>query len=153
MKEIKGDLIKFAKEFNFDIIAHGCNCFCTMGSGIAKTIKEEFPIAYEMDLKTIKGDINKLGNYTIAVQHTINNNFLVMIVNCYTQYRYDASSKPFDYEAFTLCMRKINHDYKGKIIGLPQIGAGLAGGNWNIIKKIIEKELKDMDVTIVYYKN
>jgi len=60
--------------------------------------------------------------------------------------------KPFDYEALTLCMRKINHQYKGNKIGLPLIGAGLAGGDWNVIEKIIEKELKDMDVTIVKFK-
>ena len=49
-------------------------------------------------------------------------------------------------------MRKINHQYKGNKIGLPLIGAGLAGGDWNVIEKIIEKELKDMDVTIVKFK-
>ena len=50
-------------------------------------------------------------------------------------------------------MRKINHNYRNKRIGLPLIGAGLAGGDWNRIKKIIEKELCDMDVTIVHFKS
>ena len=35
IKYIKGDLIKLAQKGKFDIIAHGCNCFCTMGAGIA----------------------------------------------------------------------------------------------------------------------
>lgn len=38
MKEIEGDLIQMALNGDFDIIAHGCNCFNTMRSGIAKTI-------------------------------------------------------------------------------------------------------------------
>ena len=79
------------------------------------------------------------------------------IVNSYTQYLYgknhaDGVSKPLDYDALTLCMRKINHVFKGKHIGLPTIGAGLAGGDWNRIKSIIQTELKDCDVTVVIYK-
>jgi O-acetyl-ADP-ribose deacetylase (regulator of RNase III) len=152
MKEVEGDLIKLAKEGNFEVIAHGCNCFCTMGAGIAKSIREQFPEAYETDCKTLTGDIDKLGNYTAAWVYDNSKKRVFGVVNCYTQYGHDASTKPFDYEAFTLCMRKINHQFHGKRIGLPKIGAGLAGGDWNIIKTVIEKELKDMDVTIVHYK-
>mgnify|MGYP001795501660 FL=1 len=39
MKTIKGDLVKLAIKGEFDLIIHGCNCFCTMGAGIAKTIR------------------------------------------------------------------------------------------------------------------
>ena len=48
-------------------------------------------------------------------------------------------------------MRKMNHVFKGKHIGLPQIGAGLAGGDWNRIKNIIQTELTDCKVTVVIY--
>lgn len=63
----------------------------------------------------------------------------------------DGVKNPLDYEALTLCMRKINHTFVGKKIGLPKIGSNLAGGDWNIIKEIIKKELKDCDVTVVIY--
>ena len=36
-------------------------------------------------------------------------------------------------------------DYK---VGLPKIGAGLAGGDWKIIETMIESVLHDCDVTI-----
>jgi hypothetical protein len=44
--------------------------------------------------------------------------------------------------------------FSNKRIGIPQIGAGLARGDWNIIKGIIEKVFCDDtdDVTIVYYQ-
>lgn len=151
MKEIKGDLIKLAKEGNFDFIAHGCNCFCRMGSGIAKQVAKEIPDAVIKDNLTIPGDINKLGNYTMGVIKS-DNKIVGEIFNCYTQYGHNPSDKPLDYEALTLCLRKINHEFKGGKIGLPTIGAGLGGGDWNIIKQIIETELKDMDVTIVYFE-
>jgi O-acetyl-ADP-ribose deacetylase (regulator of RNase III) len=49
-------------------------------------------------------------------------------------------------------MKKINYKFKGKHIGLPLIGCGLAGGDVTIVKKIIQEELKDCTVTIVNYK-
>jgi len=57
-----------------------------------------------------------------------------------------------DYDALRMCMRKINHEFPGRKIGLPKIGCGLAGGDWNIVQGIIEDELHDCDVTIVNYK-
>jgi O-acetyl-ADP-ribose deacetylase (regulator of RNase III) len=49
-------------------------------------------------------------------------------------------------------MKKMNKVFEGKHIGLPKVGAGLAGGDWSIIEKIIIKELKDFKVTVVNYK-
>jgi O-acetyl-ADP-ribose deacetylase (regulator of RNase III) len=143
MHEIKGNLITLAKEGSFDIIAHGCNCFNTFGHGIAKEVKERLPEAYAVDCKTKKGDFTKLGNYTGCIYKDFT------ILNCYTQFSYSGSVPSLDYEALTLVMRKINHNFPAKSIGLPTIGCGLAGGDWAIVQKIIEKELKDMVVTIV----
>jgi len=46
-------------------------------------------------------------------------------------------------------MRIIKNDFSGKRIGYPLIGAGLAGGNWRIISKIIDEELNGEDHTLV----
>ena len=56
MKRKQGDLLQYAQEGVFDVIIHGCNCFCTMGAGIAKAIKARFPEAYQADCQTPKGD-------------------------------------------------------------------------------------------------
>jgi O-acetyl-ADP-ribose deacetylase (regulator of RNase III) len=168
--EINGDLIELAKQGKFDVIAHGCNCFCNMGAGIAPQMAKAFYAdKMEMEKQKYKGDINKLGTIDYhEVTDTGNElrlsnpndlyvgDVLVTIVNCYTQYKYgknytDSMAKPLDYEALTLCMRKINLIFKALHIGLPQIGAGLAGGDWERIKQIIQTELKDCNVTIVIY--
>lgn len=161
IKVIKGDLIKLAKEGQFDVITHGCNCFCTMGAGIAVPMKQNFHCdRFEKEGLLHRGDINKLGTIDYEVQH-INIGLTSMdliVVNSYTQYRYgrnhtDGDKLPVDYDAITLCMRKINHTFPGKTIGLPMIGAGLAGGDWAKIFGIIKEELTDMNIVIVkYYK-
>lgn len=155
-QEIKGDLIELAKIGTFDIIAHGCNCFHTMGSGIARKIRENFPAAFDMDKKTSYGSSRKLGTYS-------NSNHLAekidvwvgrkgfCVLNLYTQYNYGVDKVHLDYDALRCCLAKVNLDFKGKTIGLPTIGCGLAGGDWDRVKKIIQEELKDMYVTVVLY--
>lgn len=150
MREVEGDLIQMALNGDFDAIAQGCNCFNTMNSGIAKSIRDVWPEVYIVDCQTQKGDYNKLGttsHYGVSVK---NNKFLY-IANCYTQYNYgrELGKVYVDYDAIAMCMNKLNHDLKGKKLGLPMIGCGLAGGDWNIVKNIIETRLIDVDVTIV----
>ena len=195
--EIEGNLITIAQRGHFDVIAHGCNCFCTMGAGIAPQMAEAFgcdefkmeqtvTTEYDEDSEesyTIptknKGDINKLGNIDYEHQYLWFDHPMVkepgvaiamtskspgqakvkdlIVVNAYTQYMYgrnhaDGDKSPVDYAAIEICMKKINHLFKGRHIGLPKIGAGLAGGDWEKIKQIIKDELKDCIVTIVIYK-
>lgn len=165
-QEIEGDLIKLALEGKFDVITHGCNCMCTMGAGIAPQMAKTFGCD-KFDLENIiyQGDINKLGQIEHRNFYIKNNkiHFLekfnqinLSVVNSYTQMFPGKPSPgcqiPLDYEALTLCLRKINYIFKGKHIGLPLIGCGLAGGDWNLVKKIIQNELKDMEITVVHYK-
>ena len=154
-QEIEGDLIKLANEGTFDVITHGCNCMSTMGAGIAPQMAKAFGVnQYPLESFGRSGDINKLGQIEWYVER---DGPIPFVVNSYTQYNYgrnhiDGDITPFDYVAFTLCMRKMNHIFKGKHIGMPKIGAGLAGGNWQLIHQIIVRELKDCIVTIVIYK-
>ena len=46
-------------------------------------------------------------------------------------------------------MKQVKQNFYGKRIGYPMIGSGLAGGDWDQIKDIIEEELKDEDHTLV----
>ena len=149
MRKIKGDLIELAIDGEFDLIIHGCNCFCTMGAGIAKTIKLKFPEAYKADLKTEKGDKSKLG--TISVAETETENGKLIIVNGYTQFYWRGNGNKADYDAIRNVFQKVKEKFSGLRIGYPAIGAGLAGGDWNIISEIIEQELDGEKHTFVEY--
>lgn len=160
MKIVKGDLIKLALQGEFDYIAHGCNCFNRQKSGIAKQMVATFGTdKFEME-NWLAGAINKLGcndgrmfRVDGKYAHPDNNGNLG-VLNCYTQYNYGRDGKRYvDYDALRLCMRKLNHEFAGSKIGLPKIGCGLAGGDWAVVRGIIEEELKNCDVTIVEYEN
>jgi O-acetyl-ADP-ribose deacetylase (regulator of RNase III) len=149
MNMIEGDLISLALEGRFDVIVHGCNCFCTMGAGIARAIQEEFPEAYAADMVTIKGDRGKLGDFSFATVKRAGHE--ITIVNGYTQFQYYGQSVLVDYQAIRQLFQKIRHQFSGKKIGYPKIGAGLAGGDWARIAEIIDRELADEDHCLVMY--
>jgi len=148
MKVTQGDLIKKAKDGEFDLIVHGCNCFCEMGAGIAKGIKREFPEAYLADKSTTKGDRKKFGTCSFAEVEGRN----LIVVNAYTQFDFRGRGVKVDYNAVRSCMGWIKLNFPGKRIGIPKIGAGLARGDWDTIARIIEDELGNEDVTLVEYK-
>jgi O-acetyl-ADP-ribose deacetylase (regulator of RNase III) len=150
MKRLYGDLLQFAREGVFDVIVHGCNCQCQMGAGIAKSIKAAFPEAYEADCKTPKGDRSKLGSTSHALVKSSGASFTV--VNAYTQFHWRGNGVKVDYDAVRSCMRLVKQQFSGSRIGYPMIGAGLAGGDWDIISEIIEAELFGQDHTLVVFQ-
>ncbi len=152
---LKGNLIDLAEQANFNLIVHGCNCFHTMGSGIAEQIRLRYPQAYAVDVdQTVKGDKNKLGRFTYTVvQGPLPLWWKFTIVNAYTQYNYGRGGPHLDYNALRSVFRRIRKDFPpATIIGYPKIGAGLGGGNWQTIQQIIDEELNGMTHQVVTLK-
>ena len=148
IKEVKGDLLDLFDQGEFDIIAHGANCHCLMGSGIAAQIKKRFPSVWFADLYSKMKPIEKFGNFTMAISQ----GYTGVIVNLYTQYNPGPNA---DLTAIRMCMKKLAYLTKSlnrSTIGLPLIGCGIGGLDWKDVRIIIEKELKDFDVTIVHYE-
>lgn len=151
MKELNGDLISLGVDGHFDVIIHGCNCQCIMGAGIAKSIKSRIPEAYKADLKTVKGDSGKLGNYSSAT--VMYGDHQLTVVNAYTQLNWRGKGVKVDYSAIRSAFKKVATEFNGKKIGYPLLGAGLAGGDWALISEIIAEELEGQDHTLVRYGN
>ena len=154
IKYVKGDLLRDAK--NYDIIIHGCNCFHTMGAGIAAGVRKLYPEAYEADKKTPYGLKSKVGKFSF-------HRYLeFMIINAYTQYGYNINengmdsteSKTFREEAIKKVFEelKINFGGQNKVFAFPLIGAGLADGNWENISRIIENALPNEQLVCVIYE-
>lgn len=150
---IKGDLVKLAQSHRYDAIAHCCNCFCVMGAGIAPQIAKAFPVAESADDNTSRGDEGKLGSFSVGfdLDHEL------WIYNLYGQYGTHGrrQGKPdIDYKAIAEGFTKLNKYIggEGKLIGIPQLGAGLAGGHWEAIEQIINLTTPDLDIELVIYE-
>lgn len=135
IKLITGDLFTTKT----DIIVHGVNCKGVMGSGVAKQIKERFPSAYADYMHKYKNDGWNLGDTQYSRTECDQPRF---IVNCATQYNYGKDNEQYvNYEALSYSLANVirfaaREKYS---IAMPKIGAGLGGGNWNIILNIIYK--------------
>lgn len=130
----KGDLLEMGRNNEFDIIMHGCNCFNTMGGGIAAQIANQFPDARLADEETVRGDAGKLGSYTIGMSGRL------VILNCYTQYHMSREGEDvFEYLAFQRVLDKIQYRFGKWRIGLPMIGMGLAGGDPERIVPMLDR--------------
>lgn len=139
LKHTKGNLLDLAEAGEFDIVVQGCNCFNTMGGGIAREIRERYPTVAYADALTTSGDCTKLGNWTIGgVASKTKLGHLFQVVNAYTQFNMSTGEDVFEYAAFELILRKLIHLHGDKRIGLPYIGMGLANGDKDTIMAMIE---------------
>jgi O-acetyl-ADP-ribose deacetylase (regulator of RNase III) len=139
LKHVKGNLIDLAEAGEFDMIVHGCNCQNVMGSGIAKEIRERYPMAYDADTLATeqwKKPIAKLGNFSTYA--TVGKGKPFIIVNAYTQVNFSPRGiDHFEYESFYLILRKLAE--LGEVrFGFPYIGMGLAGGDKQRIFGLLE---------------
>lgn len=141
---VVGDLLGAPQK----VIIHGVNCQGVMGSGVAAQIRKKWPIVFEQYALEHKAFGLKLG--TIIPVETSDGK---IIVNCVTQNNFGRSGEQFvDYDAIKKCFNQINdkvNTWGVTEIALPFIGAGLGGGDWNIIENIIVKSAKNF-IPIVY---
>lgn len=148
VRVVRGDLVAAAKtDPDIDVIVHGCNCFCTMGAGVAKAIASAFPKVREVDNATASGDRSKMGTYTSCVCAKDDGSPLT-VVNAYTQYRYGRFGKHFDGEAFRSVLERFNVDFAGKTVGMPWIGCGLAGGSREEVFRILNGCVKNFECIV-----
>ena len=136
-----GDITKIKS----GIILHQVNCQDKMGSGVAKALYNKWPkvkTQYHLFNKN-KKPLDLLGKYDIF---PVDND--ITIVNSYSQLNYGYGNKKYTDEQLLISnIRTISKSYPTKNIYIPfKIGAGLGGGNWNIIYSGI----KNLDnVTII----
>lgn len=147
MNHIQGDLLQLAEEGRFDVIVHGCNCHHRMGAGIAKFVARRFPEALDADLATPKGDRSKLG--TLSIARIERGDVQFALVNAYTQFDTRGPQPRVSYPAISSCFRAIAQHFPGQHIAYPLIGAGLAGGDWDLIAPRIDAELDGYTHTLV----
>lgn len=142
-----GDLLEAFEKGDVNIMVHGVNTKGKMNSGIAKQIRAKYPSVFKSYKESLErseilckdplGSINRVG---------IDNK---IILNMFTQpdYGYDGD-RYVDYEAIYNGFKTlINHyGHPSNKIGIPKIGAGLAGGDWDIIEIIINGIFTENDI-------
>ncbi len=117
------------------IIAHGVNCQGTFGSGVARQIAKLYPYAKTMYLSKHHGERWNVGDVQFV------NCVDKIIANCATQKFYGRSGVYIDYDGLALCLNKVFNFAEQEICGvaIPWIGCGLAGGDKETVRKILQQ--------------
>lgn len=134
-------------------IAHGVNCQNKMGSGVAKALYSKWhgvKSLYHLLCDHQKANGVQPFEMLGWVQEVTCHN--KTIYNCFTQENYGYDGKLYlDYEALRTCFRDLVMNPPNGDLAIPKIGCGLAGGDWEKVKQIINEETADIIDVYVYY--
>lgn len=149
-----------------DIICHQVNCMGAMNSGVAKAIRQKWPVVYTEYLNAhtiVSGDINESHTWMHMHGHIQpvyigeENGKDRAVINMFAQrgFGYDGA-RYTSYDAFWNCLWEIKQYIEpGKRIAFPyKIGCVRGGANWNIIYMMIVEVLgEDYNVELWRYDN
>ncbi len=151
----RGNAITLAMKGNYVAFAHGCNCLCRMGRGIAKEVKERLTPLWLADARTLPGNRKKLGTFTSAPFDW------GIGYNLYTQFSHSDKDDMVDWEAVDHVIKAMFEDMLNKNIltlFLPKICSGLARGHlteekaWAKVVGILEMHKPALiEVVVVEY--
>jgi O-acetyl-ADP-ribose deacetylase (regulator of RNase III) len=135
------------------VLVHCSNCWHTMGSGIARIVREKYPLAFEADQATKIGAA-KLGSCSMA---KVNEEFHRTIVNLYGQNLFTRESlgdRDVSYDAIYDGFRELFRLTAGaqdvdKILIPWQMASDLAGGKWEIVSSIINTLKGEYNIEVV----
>ena len=153
---VKRDII----ETDANYICHQVNCRAAMNSGVAKAIRERWPVVYTAYMKVCADYVENNRPISDALGH----NMLVAVgdawphypkvINMFAQDGYGYDGKRYtSYDAFWSCLGHICESVpKGSKIAFPyKIGCDRGGANWNVIFAMIKEVLgEDYEIEFCY---
>lgn len=151
VKIYNGDITKS----NADIIAHQTNCKFVMGGGVALAIRNKWPKVYKQYCELGKSE-NKPSYEWLGTCQIVEVDQHKYVANLFGQDDLGYGRCFTNYDALKEALNDLvwQVEYMDlKTIAFPWLmSCGLAGGNWNIVKPLIEKTFEDLDVEIQYWK-
>lgn len=150
MKTIYKDITEIEK----GIICHQVNTQGIMGAGLAKQIKAKFPAAFNIYKAACDRAPNLKSLLGSGILVDINKD--LQVANLFGQSSIGRRGVHTDYGALQDALEGVfmEAEKSGKHIYIPhKMGAGLGGGNWLTIEKMIEKleNLYGFELTICRY--
>lgn len=116
-------------------IAHGCNLQGVMGAGIAKQVRDKFPKLYAGYALACQSKAVLLGD---VYPYWVDYEPPKLVYNLMTQLHTGGAS----YDGIWTCLhalRGLMVKFETPILSMPQIGAGLGGLNWTVIKSMLSE--------------
>lgn len=134
-----------------EALVNTVNTVGVMGKGIALQFKKAFPNNYKAYLDACKKGTFDIGQVLAVKDHNTDQGEKI-IINFPTKRHWKQPSK-YEYIEYGLqALAKYIIDSNIKNIALPPLGCGNGGLDWEIVKSLIERHLKDIDSDIFVYE-
>ncbi len=137
MEIVEGNILDIEK----GIIAHQCNMSGVMNAGLARSIRQKYPLVFERYRRSCEAGLFTLGTAQVVKV----SDAPLYVCNLAGQEGYGRNRRYTDYDALRLALRRLAQmsDASRLQVYLPYLmGCGLGGGDWTIVSSIIEKEIK-----------
>lgn len=139
-RKTKGDITQIEAEVPTCII-HGCNSRGVMGAGVAAALRRKWPEIFQPYREFCERNehADTLGTYTkVSVGRNLS------VINLITQKDFGRDVKLYvSYAAIQRGFRTIFQNEPENDFVFPMIGAGLAGGTWEVIEDNILSAVRD----------
>lgn len=148
IKIVVGNPLDAFDKGEVDMIGHVVNCQGVMGSGIAKSIRERYPLVYTL-YKEFHGKFSDRSEVLGCAQPVYLPD-CTSVWNLFAQHKYGSTTRDLNYGAMGKALMEMADDLDvDSKIGFPfKMGSDRAKGDWNIVLEMIEFYFKDHDVTV-----
>lgn len=151
----RGDLLKTP----FQIIAHQVNCKGVMDGDLAKQIKEKYPSVYKDYIDSLTPPRGRGADYMFGKCQIVGGvEDFHRIVNLFGQYDYGTDKQYTNYQKLKSALVEMaviitsDTDYQ-LVVAIPYgLGCGLAGGDWSVVRHILEEIECSYNILFVAYR-
>jgi O-acetyl-ADP-ribose deacetylase (regulator of RNase III) len=143
------------KEKGVKIIVHVCNDMGAWGAGFVLALSAKWKQP-EAEYKRIPARRRKLG--FVQFIPVGDNTYVANMIGQHMCSPNQFGVPPIRYSAVQTCLKKVadfarsmNNGETPVSIHMPEIGCGLAGGQWSIMEKVVEAAIGDVPATVYKY--
>lgn len=126
-------------------ILHQVNCQGVMGSGIAKQIRQKYPVVYDKYMNLYNDAVDVWGGIEgplslLGMAQVVTVSDRLQIVNIFGQLKYGKDGQIYtSYGALQDAFKSLNKLLDASVqLHFPLLGCGLGGGDWSVVSAILK---------------
>ena len=135
---IEGNILTPPTRNENTIICHQVNCRAAMGAGLARQIRDKWPVVFDEYVKVCSP--KKLGDFQVVQVAP-----QLYVANLFGQSSFGRDKRQTNYAALGTALFRVMKEHPDATFRVPYcLGCGLAGGNWvTVLNLIADKVLQD----------
>lgn len=146
------------------VIVHCCNDIGAWGRGFVVALSKRWPLAesayrqwFENGKPVTSDQIDTSGPFKLGETQFVLVGPKLWVANIIGQHRIDMGPNnrpPIRYEAIQAGLKKVYRHaqiHSGMTVHMPRMGAGLAGGRWDAVEKLVMAELATKGIHVTIY--